>query len=295
MADRTCSIDGCDTLARTRGMCSKHYNKVRYAERKASPPRLGVICEVDGCGRDLALDKATGRGMCSKHYQRWRKHGDPNYVRPVKYRVAACEIDDCKAVQVARGWCSKHYTRWERHGSPTARVRGEVVDGKRICPWCGEDKPLEEMGKSYCLECQADRKVARGLATPKDLHPTGELARCVVCDDWFYADDRNTRCCSRSCTREDKIGADKLRAALQRQTNTGLPTERFPSVEIYERDGWVCGICGTAIDRTISWPDRMSASIDHIIPVSRGGSHVKENVQASHLRCNISKSNKMIA
>lgn len=295
MADRTCSIDDCTSPARSRGMCSKHYNRAHYAERKARAPKLGVVCVVDGCSRDLALDKATGRGMCSKHYQRWRKHGDPNYVRPTKWRVAPCEIDGCEAVQIARGWCSKHYTRWQRHGSPTARVRGEVVDGKRVCPWCGEDTPLEEFGSAYCLECQADRKLAREHARPHGQPPSGVPKRCVVCASWFYANKRRSRCCSEWCTRKDKLGADLRRAALQRMTNTGPIAERFSSTEIYHRDGWVCGICGESIDWRLAYPDVLSASIDHVIPVSKGGAHTRENVQAAHLRCNISKSNRVIS
>jgi len=36
----------------------------------------------------------------------------------------------------------------------------------------------------------------------------------------------------------------------------------------------------------------MSASLDHIFPLSLGGDHVRENVHAAHLRCNISKNNR---
>lgn len=34
-----------------------------------------AICSIDGCERKL-----YGWGWCNKHYQRWRTHGDPNYV-----------------------------------------------------------------------------------------------------------------------------------------------------------------------------------------------------------------------
>lgn len=34
-------------------------------------------CSIDGCEVE-----SRGRGWCMKHWKRWRKHGDPLYVRP---------------------------------------------------------------------------------------------------------------------------------------------------------------------------------------------------------------------
>jgi hypothetical protein len=65
--------------------------------------------------------------------------------------------------------------------------------------------------------------------------------------------------------------------------------ERIDPVEIYERDGWVCQLCMKPIDRALTAPDRMSASLDHRVPLVAGGGHTASNVQASHLICNIRK------
>lgn len=64
--------------------------------------------------------------------------------------------------------------------------------------------------------------------------------------------------------------------------------EKFSSVEIYNRDNWVCGICGMKVDPSVKAPDKMSASIDHVIPLALGGAHSRENTQIAHLGCNIS-------
>lgn len=40
----------------------------------------------------------------------------------------------------------------------------------------------------------------------------------------------------------------------------------------------------------IIWPDAGSRSIDHAQPLSRSGHHVRSNVQAAHLGCNLKKS-----
>lgn len=57
----------------------------------------------------------------------------------------------------------------------------------------------------------------------------------------------------------------------------------------------VCSICGMPVDKTLSFPDPMSASVDHIVPASRGGTNSIDNLAIAHLICNRVKSNKMMA
>ena len=58
----------------------------------------------------------------------------------------------------------------------------------------------------------------------------------------------------------------------------------------------VCGICGKPVDKRLKYPDPMSACIDHIIPIDRGG-HPSDidNLQLAHWACNRQKSNKILA
>jgi HNH endonuclease len=54
---------------------------------------------------------------------------------------------------------------------------------------------------------------------------------------------------------------------------------------VLERDSWRCHICNGEIDRSLTHgPDR--ASLDHVMPIAKGGSHTYDNVKASHWRCN---------
>lgn len=57
----------------------------------------------------------------------------------------------------------------------------------------------------------------------------------------------------------------------------------------------VCGICGRPVDFNKVFPDPWSATIDHIVPVSKGGSPTSlENLQLAHSYCNRMKSNKIL-
>lgn len=62
-------------------------------------------------------------------------------------------------------------------------------------------------------------------------------------------------------------------------------------VDIGDRDGWLCGVCGDPIDRSLRHPDPLFGSIDHVVPIASGG-HPTEfgNLQIAHLECNVEKS-----
>lgn len=53
--------------------------------------------------------------------------------------------------------------------------------------------------------------------------------------------------------------------------------------EVFERDTYTCQYCGAA------W---VCLECDHIIPVSRGGSHDRENLTTACFRCNRAKRDK---
>ena len=55
----------------------------------------------------------------------------------------------------------------------------------------------------------------------------------------------------------------------------------------------VCGICGRPVDFGKKFPDPWSATVDHIVPISKGGNPADiANMQLAHLQCNRLKSSK---
>ena len=59
--------------------------------------------------------------------------------------------------------------------------------------------------------------------------------------------------------------------------------------------GKICHICGEQCDHNDCYLDSHNnnfyvgekyPSIDHLIPISRGGTHTKDNVKLAHMRCN---------
>lgn len=75
------------------------------------------------------------------------------------------------------------------------------------------------------------------------------------------------------------------RKALKRGSSTGRPVRL---TEIRERDKNRCHLCGDKVQDK-AWPHPLSPSLDHVVPLSRGGIHDPDNVRLAHLRCNVEK------
>lgn len=130
---------------------------------------------------------------------------------------------------------------------------------------------------------------------------TAKTSRKVYCSDRCRYWERDRRPERREYDRERHRktyaeGApvyDRPRFAKERAEFYGVEYEDFAPAEIFERDKWICGICENPVDKTLKYPDPHCASLDHIIPWSRGGAHTKTNVQCSHLECNLRKTSKL--
>jgi 5-methylcytosine-specific restriction endonuclease McrA len=167
-------------------------------------------------------------------------------------------------------------------------------------------KPLT---KSSCAECSAIFEAKREDAqfcSPR-------------CNNRFYDRNNPMRCTTADCDRgvrgkglcamhwrrkarlegrETNREWDESRKAnyhKRRAQKLGTQVEDLRPIDIYERDIWLCGLCVKPVDPDSSYPNPMSASLDHIIPLSKGGTHTYENVQLAHLTCNLSKGAKLVA
>lgn len=69
----------------------------------------------------------------------------------------------------------------------------------------------------------------------------------------------------------------------------GVRYTRVSRAAVFRRSAWVCQLCQEPVDRLRKFPDPGSASLDHVVPLSRGGHHVLANCQLAHLGCNSSK------
>lgn len=77
--------------------------------------------------------------------------------------------------------------------------------------------------------------------------------------------------------------------ARRRARIMGAFVENVDRGEVLSRDDWTCGICGGEIPKNALPDSPLYPHVDHIVPLSRGGKHSYDNVQASHASCNMQK------
>jgi 5-methylcytosine-specific restriction endonuclease McrA len=59
-----------------------------------------------------------------------------------------------------------------------------------------------------------------------------------------------------------------------------VPFEKINRQLVYLKDEGICGICGKSLEMS-------DLTLDHIIPISKGGGHLYANVHSAHRICNI--------
>ena len=78
------------------------------------------------------------------------------------------------------------------------------------------------------------------------------------------------------------------------ERDTALRSQYEANKKIILATQSICGICGKPVDKSIKYPDPMSPTVDHIIPIAAHGDPVSlDNLQLAHRYCNRMKSDKI--
>lgn len=261
-----CSVDECGKPIHCKQLCNKHYLRMR---KHGDPlyrlkPEGKQVCTIQGCEKYV-----SGNGLCGTHYMRNRRTGSPTGSTR---KTGECKVRDCSRRFYGRDMCQLHYLR-ERAGLPET-LPSDIIDGKRHCTSCQANLDLNKFA--------TDRRRKDGLSI--------YCLKCATAKASSWASE-NTEKARQSKKLWESNNPDKRLAMVHRRRSWKWASfvEDVDRTVLMERDSWVCGICGDPIDRMAKFPAPLSPSIDHIIPLSRGGSHGYENTQAAHLSCNTRK------
>ena len=222
------------------------------ADRLVTANSRTLVPCASGCGE--MVKRRTARQMCRPCRERLRTRG-----RCVCGAEKMAKADVCRAC---------------------ASVKRKAAVAKVPCPRCGQAFWPWANGKhprTFCnVECA---KPPRPSVCPV------EFSRCLHCDGAFRVKFAGHACCSKSCRVRYQSKRRKLRLK-------GLTPSVITVAHIYDRDGGICGLCGQPVDRSLAYPHPMSGTVDHVVPLSRGGAQSLDNTQLAHARCNISKGNR---
>ena len=210
-----------------------------------------------------------------------------------------CSVPDCENGSHSRGWCHKHYYRWRKTGDPLVNSRNANASardssGRKRCPSCEEWKNESEFNRrsatvdlldGQCRQC-VNRKQRGWDSVREGRSSPGEFRLCVYCGS-SISSEKARKYCSYSCGK-------KVSSLRYRARRSEAFVENVFLVDVVSRDGIACGICFAPVDLGLSYPEPLSSSIDHVIPLARGGEHSLANAQLAHLACNAQKGTRIM-
>lgn len=154
--------------------------------------------------------------------------------------------------------------------------RERMFGADRRCQICATELPVTARSNArYCSKRCQDAAYYR--------RHTEKIRQQAI--EWRENNSDRARENARLWKENNREHARKLSRDYQHRRRArivGRLFEEFDREEVFERDGWVCGICGNPVERA-------DASLDHIIPIARGGEHSRQNCQLAHLNCNKAK------
>lgn len=108
-------------------------------------------------------------------------------------------------------------------------------------------------------------------------------ATCVACGLSFRRRNQNDRCAA--CASAQRTGAEARRRSVIARGDRAITW-----LAVGERDGWRCHLCAKPVPKVAGGASRPDgATVDHLVPIARGGEHVWSNVALAHRACNVSR------
>lgn len=181
--------------------------------------------------------------------------------------------------------CRSNYRRAHANDTGTYEVS---------CHHCGKQFRTYNPKKIYCSSvCRKLGRTGRGIQTKVQ-----EEKECNECGKRFVGSNSYQRFCSGLCKRRynNRINEIKRRTYYAKGDHTitlGL---------LVSEEKNVCYLCG----QQCNWEDyyinedgrticgNNYPSVDHFIPLSKGGSHERGNIHLAHIGCNRKKSDKLL-
>lgn len=216
--------------------------------------------------------------------------------------------------------CGIEYKTWkseQMYCSHECRVNALKKPRKQcICKYCGKEYITDRytsLGLYCSLKCESDYKhqeklerikikkilkekekaeKARIKAEQKRIEEERKEAEriktCVECGKVFHAITANNIYCSKVCrNRVENRKKDK------RLNKCKIKDYSINLIDVYKKDNGICQGCHQLLTFGDDRNDDMYPSIDHIIPVAKGGNHSWDNVQLMCRRCNYLKKDKI--
>lgn len=235
----------------------------------------GRVCgmKLAHCSRSarVSAEKASTCPHCEVGF---RQCAGNKKQRDAGYKQKYCSRKCLSASSVARSEALKE----ERKAAQKEAKERQLQPRK--CVACGSQFAPRSARAEKCAPCRVVR-------VPKTTRP------CEDCGDLVTGNAATRRCkpCARKASRQaHKAKHGSTKKHRQRARRFGVEYQPVNPIEVFERDGWTCHICGKRTPKARRGSYRSNApELDHIVPMSLGGSHTKGNLACACRACNGAK------
>ncbi len=178
-----------------------------------------------------------------------------------------------------------------------AKRSGTNVPKTLACAFCaGEFTTRKWRVVKYCsLECKADgnrrdcrdrARVKREEAGPTKVWDCGYCGEGMVLPISYTGSNKYHDVCA--------VKAKRARNRIKTVRRQGAKSsEMITHEDVALRDNSVCHICGDVVDMLLPRTSRFGATLDHVVPIAKGGLDSLENLKLAHWICNVRKSDKL--
>lgn len=154
----------------------------------------------------------------------------------------------------------------------------------------------------YCLECyvckcavigKSNKTIRCKSCAEKKIVKCYNLIKynCLQCGDMYMSTKRSKGICIK-CSKKNGNKRPSRREHKDRARQYNVYYENIRAEVIYKRDKYKCCECGCRVFKSKTYrPDQ--ATLDHVIPMSKGGSHTIDNIVTMCHTCNSSKSDRL--
>lgn len=200
----------------------------------------------------------------------------------------------CEYVGGYTGWQCYLYVRCKTCGSVFNMSFTTLRQGKTQCPKCKQER--KETALAYARSVAKERKAIEKIRAAVTKQET--FAVCESCGGLFLTQrDGKTMCtpCKHKA-KSARHSANRRALVLNSVKDSDITLDG-----LYKREDGRCYLCNGVCD----WQDytinngsfiagNNYPSIDHVVPLSKGGAHSWDNVRLAHRICNMKKSDKLI-
>lgn len=205
--------------------------------------------------------------QCAGEYKRWHNRG---------------------AEYAKRYALSNHGQKLQRHRAEKFASKLEETKNKwTCCAWCG-NAYLRKIPSQYCCSDKCASSITTIRTALKNCMVGLVLCRYCGIKKHFKTRAKKRKYCSKRCEkRYDKQNREHLRRANGPVDIIGLKT-------LAKKSNYLCALCGVKCVHPTSLNANNEYSMDHIIPLAKGGTHTWDNVQLACRQCNGLKSDSIL-